>query len=185
MYNDVLQEMETKMKKTVGVLREDLKTIRAGRANPGILDNITVEAYGVQTPLNQVAGITVPEARLIAIQPWDKGLLKEIEKALLKSNIGITPQSDGTVIRLPFPDLTEDRRRELAKQVGEYQERSKVALRNSRRDGIDEVKKREKNSDLTEDERHTAEKDIQDLTDKYSKEIDDICEAKEKELMEF
>lgn len=183
MYQETMKELKERMEKTISAFKNDLKLIRAGRANPAILDNVTVEAYGTMSPLNQVAGITVPEARLIVIQPWDKSLLSSIEKAILKSNIGITPQSDGKVIRLPFPDLTEERRKELAKQVGDFQEKAKIAVRNARREGVDVVKKMEKNKELTEDDLYSAENEIQELTDRYIKEIDEISEEKVEELM--
>ena len=177
------EEIEEKMKKAVSVLEEQLGTVRAGRANPKILDKILVEYYGVPTPINQVANIMVPEARMITIQPWDASLLKEVEKAILKADIGINPNNDGKMIRLIFPELTEDRRKELVKDIKKMSEDSKIALRNIRRDGIDGFKAQEKASEITEDDLHKAEDDIQKLTDKYVAKIDDAVGNKEKEVM--
>ncbi len=177
------EEIEERMKKAVSVLEEQLGTVRAGRANPKILDKVLVEYYGVPTPINQVANIAVPEARMITIQPWDNSLLKEVEKAILKADIGINPNNDGKIIRLVFPELTEDRRKELVKDIKKMSEDSKVALRNVRRDGIDGYKAQEKASEITEDDLHRAEEDIQKLTDKYVGKIDELVEAKEKEVM--
>ena len=168
--------IEEKMKKTISVLEEQLGGIRAGRANPKILDKITVDYYGAPTPINQMANIMVPEARIIAIQPWDASMLKEIEKEIQKSDIGINPNNDGKVIRLVFPELTEERRKELA-------EDSKVAIRSIRRDGMDEFKTKQKNNEITEDDLRDAEDKIQKLTDKYVENVESICEAKEKEVM--
>ena len=178
-----LNNIEEKMNKTISVLQENLSEVRAGRANPAILNKITVNYYGVETPINQVAGISVPEARLIVIQPWDASLLKEIEKEILKAEIGINPNNDGKVIRLAFPELTEERRKELVKDVKKIAEESKVAIRAIRRDGIDEAKAMEKESLMTEDELKKAEDQIQKLTDKKIAEIDVITEKKEKEIM--
>ena len=164
---------------------EELKNVRAGRANPSLLDNISVEYYGTMTPINQVATINVAEARLLTIQPWDNSVLGEIEKAILKSNLGITPSNDGKIIRLPFPALTEERRKDLVKLVKEYGENAKVAVRNQRRDAMDKVKKMEKKSEISEDELRTAEDDIQKTTDKFVEEIDEISKTKEAELMEI
>ena len=176
-------KLEERMNKTLSVLEENFSEIRAGRANPAILNNITVEYYGVPTPINQVAGISVPEARLIVIQPWDMSVLKEIERAILASDIGLNPNNDGKVIRLSFPELTEERRKELVKDVKKIAEESKVAIRAIRRDGIDEAKAMEKESLMTEDELKKAEDQIQKLTDKKIAEIDVITEKKEKEIM--
>ena len=178
-----LNNIEEKMNKTISVLQENLSEIRAGRANPAILNKITVSYYGVPTPINQVAGISVPEARLIVIQPWDATLLKEIEKEILKAEIGINPNNDGKVIRLAFPELTEERRKELAKEIRKIAEEAKVAIRAIRRDGIDEAKAKQKNSEITEDELKSAETEIQKITDKYIDEIDKILADKEKEIM--
>ena len=176
-------KLEERMNKTLSVLEENFSEIRAGRANPAILNKITVEYYGVPTPINHVAGISVPEARLIVIQPWDVSVLKEIERAILASDIGLNPNNDGKVIRLSFPELTEERRKELVKDVKKIAEESKVAIRAIRRDGIDEAKAMEKESLMTEDELKKAEDQIQKLTDKKIAEIDVITEKKEKEIM--
>lgn len=175
--------IEERMKKTISVYEENLSEIRAGRANPAILNKITVDYYGTATPINQMAGISVPEARLIVIQPWDMSVLKEIERAILASDIGITPNNDGKVIRLNFPELNEERRKELVKDIRKMSEEAKVAVRSVRRDGIDEFKKMQKESSITEDELKQAEDQIQKLTDKYVEQIDKITENKEKEIM--
>ncbi|QQK07682.1 ribosome recycling factor [Miniphocaeibacter halophilus] len=185
MYTDVLKNLETKMQKTINSYKEDLKTIRAGRANPALLDNLSIDYYGTQTPLNQVSTINVAEARLLTIQPWDVSTISAIEKSILQSNLGITPSNDGKIIRLPFPALTEERRRDLAKLVRQYAENAKVALRNSRREAMDAIKKLEKNSEISEDELRTGEQEIQDLINKYTAEIDSITKTKEDELMEI
>lgn len=179
------KEFSRKMDKTLEVLQEDFGAIRAGRANARVLDRISVEYYGVDTPVGQVGTISSPDARTLVIQPWDGSLLKKIEKAIQTSDLGINPQNDGRVIRLVFPQLTEERRKELAKQVRKYGEDGKVAVRNIRRDAMDYIKKLKKNSEITEDDQKKAEKDLQDLTDKYIKKIDDACNIKEKELMEL
>lgn len=176
-------EIESKMNKTISVLQENFSEVRAGRANPAILNKVKVEYYGVPTPINQVAGISVPEARLIVIQPWDASVLKDIEKAILASDIGINPNNDGKVIRLSFPELTEERRKELVKDIKKTAEESKVAIRSIRRDGIDEAKAMQKEGLLTEDELRDSEDKIQKLTDKKVAEIDSILENKEKEIM--
>ena len=176
-------ELESKMDKTISVFEQNLSEVRAGRANPAILNKVSVEYYGTPTPINQVAGISVPEARLIVIQPWDASILKEIEKAILASDIGINPNNDGKVIRLSFPELTEERRKELVKDIKKMAEDSKVAVRAIRRDGIDKAKAMEKNSEMTEDELRDAEEKIQKLTDKKIEQIDKILEAKEKEIL--
>ena len=178
-----LSSIEEKMKKSVSVFGEQLAEVRAGRANPAILNKITVSYYGVPTPINQVAGISVPEARLIVIQPWDLSILKEIEKAILASDIGINPNNDGKVIRLNFPELTEERRKDLVKDVRKTAEDARVAIRSIRRDGMDMVKALNKNSEITEDELRADENKIQKLTDKYVDEIDKLLENKEKEIM--
>lgn len=178
-----LKEFERKMEKTLDVLASDFAAVRAGRANAQVLDRITVEYYGVPTPLNQVGTISSPDARTLVIQPWDTTLLRLIEKAIQTSDLGINPQNDGRVIRLAFPQLTEERRKDLIKQVKKYAEDAKVALRNIRRDGMDYVKKLKKNSEITEDDQKKAEKDLQDLLDKYIKNVDTALAAKEKELM--
>ncbi len=175
--------IEEKMEKTISVFVENLAAVRAGRANPAILNKVKVDYYGVETPISQVAGISVPEARLIVIQPWDMGILKEIERAILASDIGINPNNDGKVIRLAFPELNEERRKELVKDIKKMAEEAKVAIRVVRRDGIDEFKKQQKDSVITEDDLRTAEEDIQKITDKKIAEIDSITDNKEKEIM--
>ena len=176
-------KFEEKMKKTISVYEENLSEIRAGRANPAILNKISIDYYGTQTPINQVAGISVPEARMIVIQPWDASVLKEIEKEILKSDIGINPNNDGKVIRLTFPELNEERRKEIVKDIRKMAEEAKVAVRSIRREAIDEAKSMQKNSEMSEDELKVAEDDIQKLTDKYVEEVDKILEKKEKEVM--
>ena len=177
------KEFGRKMDKTLDVLADNFGAVRAGRANPKVLDRITVEYYGKETALNGVATISSPDARTLVIQPWDGSLLKEIQKAILMSDLGINPQNDGRVIRLTFPQLTEERRKELTKQVKKYAEDAKVAMRNIRRDGMDYVKNLKKNNEITEDDQKKAEKDLQDLLDKYIKRVDEDLAAKEKELM--
>ncbi|NLC69702.1 MAG: ribosome recycling factor [Clostridiaceae bacterium] len=177
-------QVEEKMKKAISALKQELSRLRAGRANPAILDKVTVNYYGVPTPVNQLANISVPEARVIVIQPWDINTLKEIEKAIQKSDIGINPNNDGRVIRLIFPMLTEERRKELLKIVKKYGEESKIAIRNIRRDAIEEYRALKKEGEITEDDLKNAEKDIQDLTDKYISEIDKIVDLKGKEILE-
>ena len=176
-------EYSKKMDKSLVHLAEEFDAVRAGRANPKVLDRITVEYYGSETALNGVATISSPDARTLVIQPWDTSLLKEIQKAILSSELGINPQNDGKVIRLIFPQLTEERRKELTKQVKKYAEDAKVAMRNIRRDGMDYVKKLKKNSEITEDDQKKAEKDLQDMLDKFTKKVDEALAAKEKELM--
>ena len=173
-----------KMEKTISVLTEELGTLRAGRANPAILNKIMVEYYGVPTPLTQIANVSVPEARLILVQPWDASMLKEIEKEIIKAEIGIMPNNDGKVIRLAFPELNEERRKELVKTVKKMGEESKVSIRSIRRDAIDSVKDQKKNNEITEDEVKSAETEIQKITDKFVEEIDKIVAAKEKEVMQ-
>ena len=179
------KEFTRKMDKTLDILQEDFGAIRAGRANARVLDRIVVEYYGVDTPVGQVGTISSPDARTLVIQPWDGSLLKKIEKAIQTSELGINPQNDGRVIRLVFPQLTEERRKELAKQVRKYGEDAKVAVRNIRRDAMDYIKKLKKDSEITEDDQKKAEKDLQELTDKYIKKVDEACTVKEKELMEL
>ena len=178
-------EFESKMKKTASVLTEQYDSVRAGKANPAVLDRVTVDYYGSPTPIQQIASVSTPDARSLLIQPWDGSLLKVIEKAIQTSDLGINPQNDGRVIRLVFPQLTEERRKELTKQVKKYGEDAKVAVRNVRRDAVDFVKKAQKKGELTEDDQKKAEKDIQELTDKYIKKIDEMCAKKDKELMEI
>ena len=178
-----LNHIEEKMNKTISVLQENFSEVRAGRANPAILNKIRVDYYGTPTPINQVAGISVPEARMIVIQPWDMSVLKDIEKAILASDIGINPNNDGKVIRLAFPELNEERRKELVKEIKKIAEEAKVAIRAIRRDGIDEAKAKQKNSEITEDELKVAETEIQKITDKNIEEIDKILTDKETEIM--
>ncbi len=180
--NEKLQVYDTKMQKTLTNLEGELRAIRAGRANPHILDKLVVDYYGIPTPIQQVANVSVPEARMIQIQPWEKSLIKEIEKAILTSDIGINPTNDGTVIRLVFPELTEDRRKELVKDVKKKGEAAKVAVRNIRRDGNDAFKKL-KGSDISEDEIKDLETQLQKITDKYVAEVDKAVEAKSKEVL--
>ena len=175
--------VEERMKKTISVYEENLSEIRAGRANPAILNKITVDYYGVPTPINQVAGISVPEARMILIQPWDMNLLKEIEKEILKSDIGINPNNDGKVIRLNFPELNEERRKEIVKDIRKLAEEAKVAIRSIRRDAMDEAKEMQKKSEITEDDLKNEENEIQKLTDKKVEEIDSMLANKEREVM--
>lgn len=185
MYLDVHKDAEEKMSKTVSVYREELQSIRAGRANPALLDKIMVDYYGQITPLNQVASVSAPEPRLLVIQPWEAKLVPEIEKQILKSDLGITPSNDGKVVRLQIPQLTEERRTDLTRLVRKNGENAKVAIRNIRREGIDGIKKMEKDKVLTEDERKQAEDKMQEITDKFVKEIDLVTQSKEEELMEI
>ena len=180
---DELKKYEDKMNKTLDVLKEDFGTIRAGRANPHVLDKLRVDYYGTPTPIQQVGNVSVPEARMIVIQPWEKSLLKAIEKAILTSDLGINPTNDGSVIRLVFPELTEERRKELAKDVKKKGEATKVAIRNIRRDANDTFKKMEKGDEISEDDRKEAEEKIQKLTDKMIAEVDKAVENKTKEIM--
>ena len=177
------KEYARRMDKALDHLQEEFGAVRAGRANAKVLDRITVEYYGQETPLNGVATISSPDARTLVISPWDTKLLKDICKAIQTSELGINPQNDGRVIRLVFPQLTEERRRDLAKQVKKYAEDAKVAMRNIRRDGMDYIKKLKKDSQLTEDEQKKAEKDLQDILDKFIKKADEALAVKEKELM--
>ena len=177
------QPYDAKMQKTIEVVMSDFAGVRAGRANAGVLDKITVEYYGTETPIHQVASISTPDPRTLVIQPWDGTLLKAVEKALLASDLGISPQNDGKVIRLIFPQLTEERRKELTKQVKKYGEGGKVAIRNIRRDAMEKFKAMKKKSEITEDDLKELEEDLQKLTDKRCKEIDDLTAKKEAELM--
>lgn len=184
MLNQVYQEMERKMAKAAEALKAEFAGIRTGRANPALLEGIRVQSYGALVPLNQVAGVSVPEPRLLVIQPWDKSALSEIEKAILKSELGLTPMNDGRVIRLPIPPLTEERRRELSKVVKKMAEDHKVAVRNIRREANDEIKKLEKDKKISEDDSKKALEKTQELTDKAIKGIDEVLAKKEKEIME-
>ena len=176
-------EFEGKIAKTLEVLKQDFATIRAGRANAAVLDRIQVDYYGTPTPIQQMASVNVPEPHTLVIQPWDVSALRDIERAINTSDLGINPQNDGKVLRLSFPQLTEERRRDLTKQVGKIAEESKVAVRNLRREAIEDCKKQEKNGEMTEDDLKDAEKEIQNLTDKATKNIDNMKVEKEKELM--
>jgi len=181
--SDIIQDYEVKMNKTIEVIKGDFAAVRAGRADPGVLNKITVEYYGTDTPLQQVAGVSTPDPRTLVIQPWDASLLKPIEKALLVSDLGINPQNDGKVIRLAFPQLTEERRKDLTKQVKKYGEGGKVAIRNIRRDAMEKLKAMKKKSEITEDDFDDYEEELQKLTDKKCKELDDLTAKKEAELM--
>ncbi|HEX3029145.1 MAG TPA: ribosome recycling factor [Clostridia bacterium] len=184
MSKEIYKPTEEKMKKTMNVLKEELAGLRAGRANPAVLDKVNIDYYGAPTPIAQLGNISVPEARVIIIQPWDAKILKEIEKAIQKSDIGINPNNDGKVIRLVFPPLTEERRKELTKVVKKDGEEAKVAVRSIRRDAIEHFKAQKKNGEITEDDLKGIEKDMQNLTDKYIAEIDKAVETKEKEVLE-
>ena len=177
------KEFEERMRKSINSVAADFAAVRAGRANASVLDRIMVDYYGTPTPIHQIASIGSPDPRTLTIQPWDAGAVKLICKAIQESDLGINPQNDGKVIRLAFPQLTEERRKELTKQVRKYGEEGKVALRNIRRDAMDDIKKKTKKSELTEDDQKKLEKELQDLTDKRCKDIDDLTAKKEKELM--
>ncbi len=181
----VFETAEDKMGKSVNALVNEYASIRAGRANPAVLDKIVVDYYGVPTPINQMAAVSVPDARTLMIQPWDKSTLKEIEKAILTSDLGINPQNDGSSLRLQFPPLTEERRKDLVKGIYKYAEEAKVAVRSIRRDAIEKLKDMKKKAEITEDDLKNAEKKMQDLTDKYCKEIDGLAAKKDKEIMEL
>ena len=183
--HELIKNTEEKMNKTVAVLERDYKAVRAGRANISVLDRITVDYYGVPTPIQQMAAVSVPEPRILMIQPWDATTLKPIEKAILTSDIGINPQNDGKVIRLSFPPLTEERRKEIVKDVKKMAEENKVAIRNTRRDALEKLKGLKKDNTITEDDVTNGEKKIQTLTDKYCKEIDELAALKEKEILEI
>lgn len=181
--NDMIKEYDAKMQKTIDVIVSDFGGVRAGRANASVLDRITVDYYGSPTPINQVAAISSPDPRSLVIQPWDASILKSVEKAIQTSDLGINPQNDGRVIRLGFPQLTEERRKELSKQVKKYAESGKIAIRNIRRDAVDKLKAQEKKSEITEDDYKEYEKELQDITDKRCKQIDELTVKKEAELM--
>ena len=180
---EVLDSAKQKMDKCVAALEHEFSTIRAGRANPAVLDKVTVDYYGAPTQINAMAAISVAEARILVIQPWDASMLKSIEKAIMASDIGITPTNDGKCIRIAFPQLTEERRKELVKQISKYGEEAKVTVRNIRRDAMDKFKTMKKNSEITEDDMKNGEKDIQNLTDKFCDKVDTVCKEKEKEIM--
>ena len=184
MIDDIMKSQEEKMKKTLDGLKKDYGTLRAGRAAPSLLDKVMVDYYGTPTPVNQMASVTVPEARMIMIKPYDKGSIKDIEKAIQKSDLGLTPNSDGTTIRLAIPQLTQERRKELVKVVSKKAEEAKVAMLNIRRDGNEAIKKAEKNKEITEDDRKEGQEKVQKLLDKYIKLVDSTKTSKEKEVME-
>ncbi|UTR15066.1 ribosome recycling factor [Salipaludibacillus sp. LMS25] len=184
MSTDILNNAEEKMNKSVESYQRELSTLRAGRANPSLLDKVQVEYYGMMTPLNQLASITVPEGRMLLIQPFDKSSISDIERAIQMADLGLSPSNDGNIIRITIPALTEERRNELVKLVGRYSEEAKVAVRNIRRDANDELKKMQKDGDLTEDELRRSQEDVQKLTDSTIKTIDDIANVKEEEIRE-
>ena len=184
MIDMIKQEAEEKMQKSIEALRRDFATIRTGKANPSLLDKVTVDYYGTPTPINQLANISAPEARMLVVQPWDKSVVPNVEKAILKSDLGLNPSSDGTVIRLVLPQLTQETRKELVKKVKKKAEDAKVAIRNIRRDANESLKAAEKNKEISEDETKNAPDDIQKLTDKYIAELDGVLDNKEKEIME-
>jgi ribosome recycling factor len=182
---EVLQSADGRMRKAVDVLKHELATVRTGRANPGLVEHILVEYHGVQVPLNQIAGISTPDPRMLVIQPWDKQVLPNIEKAILKSDLGLNPGNDGNIIRLPIPQLTEERRNQLVKLVRKRVEDGKVAVRNVRRDAVDGLRKLKDNKEMSEDEQKRFMTRLQQLTDKFVEEIDRIAKTKETELLEF
>lgn len=184
MMSDVYKETEIRMKKTINVLKSELATLRAGRATPSLVDKINVDYYGVSTPLNQLANISAPEPRLLVIQPWDPKSIGDIEKAILKSDLGVTPNNDGKVIRLVIPQLTEERRRELVKVVSKKSEECKISIRNIRREINDILKTMEKDSEISEDEFHRAQEEVQKITDSQIKDVDEVFKSKESEIME-
>jgi len=185
MIEEILMDAEDRMQKTIEVLRKDFASLRAGRANPAILDKVQVDYYGVPTPINQIANVTAPEPRLLVIQPWDKSIIPAIEKAILKSDLGLNPSSDGTVIRIAIPQLTQERRKELVKVIKKKAEDAKVGIRNIRRDANDHLKSLEKSKEITEDEAKKAQDDVQKRTDKYIADIEKILNSKEQEIMEI
>ena len=180
---EIYDKTKSKMEKYLDSLERDYKAVRAGRANPAVLDRVSVDYYGTPTPINQMAAVSVPEPRMLMIQPWDMSTLKEIEKAINTAEIGINPSNDGKVIRLVFPPLTEERRKELVKEISKRSEEAKVAIRNVRRDAMDDVKKMKKNSEITEDEMKDGEKKLQDITDSYIKQTDEMEKKKEQEIL--
>jgi len=185
MFKEVKSDSENAMNESIEHLHRELGGIRTGKANPGLLDSLRVDYFGQQVPIKQVASIAVPDARLITIQPWDKTVIVEIEKAILGSELGLNPQNDGTLIRLPIPQLTEERRRDLVKMVKRLGEDAKVSVRNARRDGNEHLKKLEKQHDISEDQMHTTQDDIQKMTDQFIKKVDEILQSKEKDIMEI
>lgn len=185
MTKETLQQLEEKMKKTVDLMAKDLATLRAGRATPALLDKIFIDYYGTPTPINQVATVSVPEPRLLVIQPWERNLVPQIEKAIMKSDLGVTPASDGYLIRISIPSLTQDKRKDLVKVIQKKAEEVRVIVRNLRRDGNDQIKAAEKKGDISEDESKRTLDEIQKKTDKFIKQVDQIAEAKQKEIMEL
>lgn len=181
--DNVIKTTKEKMERRIEHLESEYGAIRAGRANPNVLDKVTVDYYGTPTPINQVAAVSVTEARTLVVQPWDVSLLKDLERAIQMSDVGINPQNDGKVLRLIFPPLTEERRKDIVKEISKIAEESKVQIRNARRDAIDKIKALKKSGDITEDDQKTGEKKIQDITDKYVKEVDSISEGKKQEVM--
>ncbi|PLX74586.1 MAG: ribosome recycling factor [Desulfuromonas sp.] len=185
MYDDVLKKSKSFMEKSIDSLKKELTKVRTGRASITLLDDVRVDYYGTPTPLNQVGTLAVPEPRLITIQPWEKNLIPEIEKAIMKSDLGLNPASDGQIVRIAIPALTEERRKEMAKLAKSIGENAKVGVRNARRDANDTLKQMEKDKDISEDDLKRGEKEVQDLTDSYVKQIDDVVSAKEQEVMEI
>ena len=185
MIRDVINDAKVHMQKAVEATKREFGSVRTGRATPALLERVTVDYYGVATPVTQVASVTVPEPRLLVVQPWDRNLVKEVERAILKSELGLTPSTDGTVIRLPIPTLTEERRRELVKVVRKHAEEGRVAIRNIRRDHKDKVEQLEKSGKVSEDDSRRGVEEMQKLTDRYIKEIDTLLSAKESEIMEI
>ena len=185
MFDDIVSKCKSGMEKTIESLKKDFGKVRTGRASTSILDDVNVDYYGTPTPLNQVGTMAVPEARLITIQPWEKKLIPEIEKAILKADLGLNPDSDGQIIRLIIPPLTEERRKEMSKLAKRMGEEAKIALRNVRREGNERLKKMEKNKEISKDDLKKGEKEIQDVTDTFVKKVDDLVVAKEKEIMEI
>lgn len=185
MYKEVLSACESAMNNSIEHLHRELAGIRTGKANPALLDSIKIDYFGQQVPLKQVASVAAPDARLITVQPWDRNVIGDIEKAILASELGLNPQNDGTLIRLPIPQLTEERRKDLVKVVKRLGEESKVSVRNARRDGNERLKKMEKSHDISEDQMHTTQDDIQKMTDKFIKQVEEIIQVKEKEIMEI
>ena len=181
---EVFQNAETRMKKTIDSLNSEYISIRAGRANPSVLDKVMVDYYGTPTPINQVAAVSVTVARILTIQPWDMSIVNSVEKAIQKADLGVNPQNDGKIIRIIFPQLTEDRRKEIAKDISKMAEEAKVSIRSIRRDVMDKIKAMKKNSEITEDDLKQGEKKVQDITDKFCAQIDDLCASKSKQVME-
>lgn len=183
--NDLQKNIESKMIKTLDSLKKDFASIRTGRASSSMLDHIVVEAYGSKMPISQVATVSVPEARMLSLQVWDRGMVKDVERAIIDSQLGINPMTEGQTIRLPMPDLTEERRKELAKMAAKYAEATKVSVRNVRRDGMDALKKMEKDGDISEDDYHRGSDEIQKLTDSFVKKVDELMIQKEKDIMQI